>query len=126
MGTEKAIRDATGDYIEKAFHRIFNAMRKSAWSYRWISLPDIRSSDGSLNTFNVLSMHHRILLQVGANRGAPVLQTYFMVQWKLPDRRRLESFNAAQEPGCLNRGHEKGTKPYFRLEKVANSAKGTR
>lgn len=49
---------------------------------QWISLPDIRSNDGSLNTFNVLSMHHRGLLQVAGEHGAPVLQPYFMVNGK--------------------------------------------
>ena len=49
---------------------------------QWISLPDIRSSDGSLNTFNVLSMRHRGLLQVAGDHGAPVLRPYFMANGK--------------------------------------------
>jgi hypothetical protein len=49
---------------------------------QWISLPDIRASDGSLGTFNVLSMHHRGLLQVAGPNGAPVLQPYFTVDGK--------------------------------------------
>jgi hypothetical protein len=49
---------------------------------QWISLPDIRSSDGSLSTFNVLSMHHRGLLQVAGEHGAPVLRPYFMANGK--------------------------------------------
>jgi hypothetical protein len=49
---------------------------------QWISLPDIRSSDGSLSTFNVLSMHHRGLLQVTGDHGAPALQPYFMANGK--------------------------------------------
>jgi uncharacterized protein len=49
---------------------------------QWISLPDIRASDGALGTFNVLSMHHRGLLQVGGDKGSPVLQPYFKVNGK--------------------------------------------
>jgi len=44
----------------------------------WISLPDIGAADGSLNSFNVISMRDRGLLQVTGDRGAPVLQPYFM------------------------------------------------
>lgn len=44
----------------------------------WISLPDIRASDGALTTFNVISMRNRGLLQVTGDQGAPVLQPYFM------------------------------------------------
>lgn len=49
---------------------------------QWISLPDIRAGDGSLGTFNVLSMHHRGLLQVAGPNGSPVLQPYFTVDGK--------------------------------------------
>ena len=49
---------------------------------QWISLPDIRASDGALGTFNVLSMHHRGLLQVSGERGSPVLQPYFTADGK--------------------------------------------
>ncbi|HEY2468526.1 MAG TPA: glycoside hydrolase family 125 protein [Terracidiphilus sp.] len=49
---------------------------------QWISLPDIRASDGSLGTFNVLSMRHRGLLQVSGERGGPVLQPYFVANGK--------------------------------------------
>ena len=49
---------------------------------QWISLPDIRASDGALGTFNVLSMHHRGLLQVSGDKGSPVLQPYFSVSGK--------------------------------------------
>jgi uncharacterized protein len=48
----------------------------------WISLPDIRAIDGSLSTFNVLSMHHRGLLQVRGENGGPVLQPYFTADGK--------------------------------------------
>ena len=48
----------------------------------WISLPDIRADDGALTTFNVLSMRHRGLLQVGGDAGAPVLQPYFAADGK--------------------------------------------
>jgi hypothetical protein len=43
----------------------------------WISLPDIRAEDGALDTFNVLSMRNRGLLQVRGERNKPVLQPYF-------------------------------------------------
>ena len=49
---------------------------------QWISLPDIRASDGALGTFNVLSMHHRGLIQISGDRGNPVLQPYFMANGK--------------------------------------------
>ncbi len=43
----------------------------------WISLPDIRAEDGALQTFNVLSMQHRGLMQVQGERNKPVLQPFF-------------------------------------------------
>ena len=49
---------------------------------QWISLPDIRASDGALSTFNFLSMHHRGLLQVSGDKGSPVIQPYFAVGGK--------------------------------------------
>lgn len=49
---------------------------------QWISLPDISALDGSLNTFNVLSMHHRGLLEVRGENGGPVLQPYFTANGK--------------------------------------------
>jgi len=49
---------------------------------QWISLPDIRASDGALGTFNFLSMRHRGLLQVSGDKGSPVLQPYFSVAGK--------------------------------------------
>jgi len=54
---------------------------------QWISLPDINAGDGSLNTFNVLSMRHRGLLQVRGEHGGPVLQPYFMANGKPLDFR---------------------------------------
>jgi uncharacterized protein len=54
---------------------------------QWISLPDIRATDGSLGTFNVLSMHHRGLLQVNGDKAGPVLQPYFMADGKPLDFR---------------------------------------
>lgn len=54
---------------------------------QWISLPDIRASDGALGTFNVLSMRHRGLLQVSGDRGGPVLQPYFTANGKPLDFR---------------------------------------
>jgi len=49
---------------------------------QWISLPDIRANDGALNTFNVLSMRHRGLLQVSGEHHGPVLQPYFTANGK--------------------------------------------
>jgi hypothetical protein len=49
---------------------------------QWISLPDISAADGSLHTFNVLSMRHRGLLQVSGDHGGPVLQPYFTADGK--------------------------------------------
>jgi uncharacterized protein len=49
---------------------------------QWISLPDIRASDGALGTFNFLSMRHRGLLQVSGDKGSPVLQPFFSVAGK--------------------------------------------
>jgi uncharacterized protein len=48
----------------------------------WISLPDIRASDGALTTFNVISMQHRGLLQVSGESGGPVLQPVFRLDGK--------------------------------------------
>ena len=48
----------------------------------WVSLPDIRASDGALTTFNVLSMHNRGLLEVRGENGAPVVQPYLMLDGK--------------------------------------------
>src|SRR5271157_344552 len=43
----------------------------------WISLPDIRAVDGALDSFNVLSMRNRGLLEVTGEGGSPVLQPHF-------------------------------------------------
>lgn len=48
----------------------------------WVSLPDIRASDGALATLNVLSMKHRGLLQVSGANGAPVLTPSFLADGK--------------------------------------------
>jgi hypothetical protein len=48
----------------------------------WISLPDIRASDGALTTFNTLSMRDRGLLQVSGQNGGPVLQPVFTADGK--------------------------------------------
>jgi hypothetical protein len=45
---------------------------------QWVSLPDISAYDGSLSTFNAISMHNRGLLQVTGQNGGPVLTPYFM------------------------------------------------
>lgn len=54
---------------------------------QWISLPDINAGDGSLRTFNVLSMRHRGLLQVSGQHGGPVLQPYLTANGKPLDLR---------------------------------------
>lgn len=51
----------------------------------WIALPDIRSSDGALTTFNVISMRDRGLLQVNGQDGSAVLTPYFMADGKPVD-----------------------------------------
>ncbi|HVT98913.1 MAG TPA: glycoside hydrolase family 125 protein [Acidobacteriaceae bacterium] len=48
----------------------------------WISLPDIRASDGALTTFNAVSMQNRGLLQVSGEHGGPVLQPIFSADGK--------------------------------------------
>lgn len=48
----------------------------------WIALPDIQAADGSLRTFNVLSMRDRGLLQVNGDRGSAVLQPSFSIDGK--------------------------------------------
>lgn len=45
----------------------------------WIALPAIRAVDGAIESFNVLSMRDRGLLEVTGERGGPVLQPYFVV-----------------------------------------------
>lgn len=52
-----------------------------ATANEWIALPDIRASDGALESFNVLSMRDRGLLEV-RGAGAPVLKPYFTVDGK--------------------------------------------
>src|SRR6516165_9555235 len=56
----------------------------------WISLPTIRASDGALQSFNVLSMRDRGLLQVAGESGTPALQPYFTVQGKQLPLRNLK------------------------------------
>jgi uncharacterized protein len=48
----------------------------------WIALPTIRANDGSIESFNVLSMRDRGLLEVVGERGAAAVQPYFMVDGK--------------------------------------------
>jgi hypothetical protein len=48
----------------------------------WISLPEIRASDGALMNFNALSMRNRGFLQVSGQNGSPALQPYFAVDGK--------------------------------------------
>jgi hypothetical protein len=53
----------------------------------WVALPEISAADGSLASFNVLSMRDRGLLEVTGERGKPALQPYFTVNGKpLPFR----------------------------------------
>ncbi|MBI2511144.1 MAG: glycoside hydrolase family 125 protein [Opitutae bacterium] len=52
-----------------------------------IALPTIRAEDGALDSFNVLSMRDRGLLEVVGDAGAPALQPYFEIDGKpLPFR----------------------------------------
>lgn len=44
-----------------------------------IALPTIRAGDGALDSFNVLSLRDRGLLEVAGDDGAPALQPYFTV-----------------------------------------------
>ena len=48
----------------------------------WIALPEISATDGSLQSFNALSMRDRGLLQVLGDRGTPVLKPGFSVDGK--------------------------------------------
>ena len=48
----------------------------------WISLPAIRAGDGAIESFNVLSMRDRGLLEVTGERGQPALEPYFEVDDK--------------------------------------------
>lgn len=60
-----------------------------------ISLPTIRAADGALDSFNVLSMRDRGLLEVVGEGGAPAVQPYFEIdgqplpfrapQWELAE-----------------------------------------
>jgi len=53
----------------------------------WIALPAIRSTDAALESFNVLSMRDRGLLEVVGENGAPVLKPYFTLDGRpLPFR----------------------------------------
>jgi hypothetical protein len=45
----------------------------------WIALPEIRTGDGALVTFNTLSMRDRGLLQPGGEPGKPVAEPYLTV-----------------------------------------------
>jgi uncharacterized protein len=48
----------------------------------WIALPTIRASDGALESFNVLSMRDRGLLEVSGDRDTPAIGPYFIVGGK--------------------------------------------
>lgn len=49
----------------------------------WIALPEIRAVDGSLGSFNSLSMRNRGLLQVTGARGGPVIRPGFTLDGKM-------------------------------------------
>lgn len=61
----------------------------------WIALPSIRASDGSIQTFNVISMRYRGLLEVGGVGDRPLMTPFVEVagnsqplshlQWSLRD-----------------------------------------
>jgi hypothetical protein len=48
----------------------------------WLALPEIRASDGALQSFNVLSMRDRGLLQVAGDAGKAALSPTFAVNGK--------------------------------------------
>jgi len=48
----------------------------------WIALPTIRAADGTIQSFNVLSMRDRGLLEVAGERGKPAIEPYFMIDGK--------------------------------------------
>jgi hypothetical protein len=56
----------------------------------WLALPEIRTSDGALMTFNVLSMRDRGLLQVSGEAGRPALQPHFKADGKLVAVHKLD------------------------------------
>ena len=58
----------------------------------WLALPDIRTADGTLGTFNVLSWRDRGLLQVAGEAARPVLEPYFSA-----DGRKLSLHDPAWE-----------------------------
>jgi hypothetical protein len=49
---------------------------------QWMALPEIRSADGALMNFNVLSMSRRGLLQVNGIDGGPAIAPYFQADGK--------------------------------------------
>lgn len=49
---------------------------------QWIALPEIRSTDGALMNFNVLSMSHRGLLQINGADGGPAIAPYLQADGK--------------------------------------------
>lgn len=55
-----------------------------------IALPTIRASDGALESFNVLSMRDRGLLEVVGEAGVPALQPFFTVDGKPGELRGLQ------------------------------------
>jgi len=48
----------------------------------WVALPTIRSEDGAVASFNVLSMRDRGLLEVVGENGTPALKPYFKIDGK--------------------------------------------
>ena len=72
----------------------------------WLALPEIRTSDGALVTFNVLSMRERGLLQASGESGRPVLEPYLKVGAK---RQALDALNWSllePTPGRYNRTYQ--------------------
>ena len=58
----------------------------------WLSLPTIHADNASLDSFNVLSMRSRGLLEVTGARGRAAIEPYFMV-----DGARLQIHNPTWE-----------------------------
>ena len=75
-------RIMTAGDTERRISLVLNSSDVVPTGNEWVSLPDIRASDGAIGSFNVLSMRDRGLLQVTGERGMPALQPYFTLNGK--------------------------------------------
>jgi hypothetical protein len=67
---------------------VLQAEEVLATGNEWLALPEVRASDGALQSFNVLSMRERGLLQVRGDAGRPALEPWLKVDGAL---RHLQS-----------------------------------